>query len=335
MILKKDLFEIRIESFGGLGASLFGKILGELGALYLGLNASCFSSYGCEKNIAPVKAYVRYAKETVPIRDTNPVKIPDLLVIFHLELAKNKDVLKGVGENTKIVINTDKDIENIRDELELYAGDIYCIDALKISLETKSDINIAMLGAVSKAVDFIKLEKIEELLKDSHKYDENLKNHINAINLAYENTKYKEIKPDGKYHYIVDKPINTSLGYKNASIGGINKIIGSSISNDLSPTRRGYVPVILKDKCTHCGYCDLFCPDMAFKFVDGKNLGIDYHYCKGCMRCVSICKEKAIIKMSEKDKPENVNIIDKNIKYDKVGENSLVTSESFLEDINI
>ena len=40
---------MRLESIGGLGANLCGKLLGELGAKYLGLNASAFSSYGSEK----------------------------------------------------------------------------------------------------------------------------------------------------------------------------------------------------------------------------------------------------------------------------------------------
>ena len=35
-------YEMRLESIGGLGANLCGKLLGELGAKYLGLNASAF-----------------------------------------------------------------------------------------------------------------------------------------------------------------------------------------------------------------------------------------------------------------------------------------------------
>lgn len=42
-------YEIRLESVGGLGANLSGKILGEVGALQLGLNSSSFASYGSEK----------------------------------------------------------------------------------------------------------------------------------------------------------------------------------------------------------------------------------------------------------------------------------------------
>lgn len=46
---EKGYYEIRMESIGGLGANLAGKMLGELGALGLGLNASGFASYGSEK----------------------------------------------------------------------------------------------------------------------------------------------------------------------------------------------------------------------------------------------------------------------------------------------
>ena len=46
-------FEIRLESIGGLGANLCGKMLGELGALYLSLNSLNFSSYGSEKRGSP------------------------------------------------------------------------------------------------------------------------------------------------------------------------------------------------------------------------------------------------------------------------------------------
>lgn len=49
-------FEIRLESIGGLGANLAGKMLAETGVLGLGLNASNFSSYGSEKRELRLKA---------------------------------------------------------------------------------------------------------------------------------------------------------------------------------------------------------------------------------------------------------------------------------------
>ena len=61
-------FEIRLESIGGLGANLCGKMLGELGALYLSLNSLSFSSYGSEKRGSPVKSYIRWSPASHPLR---------------------------------------------------------------------------------------------------------------------------------------------------------------------------------------------------------------------------------------------------------------------------
>ena len=46
-----EKYEIRLESIGGLGANLVGKLLGQLGAEYLELNAQSFASYGSEKSV--------------------------------------------------------------------------------------------------------------------------------------------------------------------------------------------------------------------------------------------------------------------------------------------
>ncbi len=48
--VKNDLgfFEIRMESIGGLGANVAGKILTEAGILRMGLNGAGFASYGSE-----------------------------------------------------------------------------------------------------------------------------------------------------------------------------------------------------------------------------------------------------------------------------------------------
>lgn len=66
-------YEIRLESIGGLGANLCGKMLGELGALSLSLNSLSFSSYGSEKRGSPVKAYVRWCADDRPLRVNSPV----------------------------------------------------------------------------------------------------------------------------------------------------------------------------------------------------------------------------------------------------------------------
>ena len=100
----KDYYEIRLESIGGLGANLCGKMLGELGVKYLDLNSSSFSSYGSEKTGTPVKGYIRYCKKEKEIRLHSPVTNPDLLVVFHQALLKDSSVLSGCSVDTKIII---------------------------------------------------------------------------------------------------------------------------------------------------------------------------------------------------------------------------------------
>ena len=50
----ENYYEIRLESIGGLGANLCGKMLGELALKYLDLNSTNFSSYGSEKTGTPI-----------------------------------------------------------------------------------------------------------------------------------------------------------------------------------------------------------------------------------------------------------------------------------------
>ncbi len=57
---------------------------------------------------------------------------------------------------------------------------------------------------------------------------------------------------------------------------------------------RSMRPVWNKEKCRQCLLCWIYCPDSAILVVDGKVVGIDYDYCKGCGNCASICPAKAI-----------------------------------------
>ena len=101
-----EKYEIRLESIGGLGANLVGKLLGQLGAEYMELNAQSFASYGSEKRGSPVKAYIRYSNPDKEIRINCPVEKPDLLGIFNISLGGEENVTAGVEEHTNIVVTT-------------------------------------------------------------------------------------------------------------------------------------------------------------------------------------------------------------------------------------
>lgn len=339
-------YEIRMESIGGLGANLCGKMAGELGALYLGLNASNFSSYGSEKRGSPVKAFVRWAEADREIQLNTPVESPHLLLLFHEAMAGKFPVTAGVTEKTKIVINSDAQPEDMRKRLRLPAGELYCIDALRIAMENKTRINMIMLGAMAKASGFIPLGAVLALAEGTvgKKYPELLSQNLEGIRRGYAETTMQFFPADGRYPALEYSQPKNAWGYENAPLGGVNPHFGSTAANDLSASREGYIPLFQPEKCIHCGLCDSTCPDMVFQFKSGEykgrkamlNTGLDYHHCKGCLRCVAVCPTNALVAGKEREHPDKVHfvrnkdlIVDQ-LNYEDAGPNSWVTSESHL-----
>lgn len=344
-------YEIRLESIGGLGANLCGKMLGELGAVYLGLNSASFSSYGSEKRGSPVKAYIRWCDDSLDIGINSPVEAPHILGLFHEAMAGKMPVTAGVTEKTKVIINTDASPKEMRKKLKLYAGELYCIDALKIAMESKTRINMVILGAIAKASGFIPLDSVIELAKETvgKKYPALLEKNIEGIKRGYSEVQVQAFEADGAYEKIEYEEPKNRWGYKNAPLGGVNIRFGSTISNDLSASREGYIPLFIQEKCINCGLCDTTCPDMVFQFKPGEykgkkamvNMGLDYHHCKGCLRCVDVCPTKALVMGLEREHSDlewfvrNKDLIVERLEYEDAGANSMVTSDAYLEERRI
>lgn len=341
-------YEIRLESIGGLGANLCGKLLGELGAEYLGLNAAAFSSYGSEKRGSPVKSYVRWSTPERDILHNSPIESPHILVLFHHALSKTLPVTAGVDENCTVVVNTDMEPEEIREELQLYAGNICCVNALELALQSKSRINMVILGAIAKASGFIPIEAVKELVADTlgKKYPAMLESNLKGIESGFDNVIKQGFSPDGRFEKVEYRELRSKWGYENAPIGGVNPHFGSTVSNDLSPSREGFIPLFLPEKCIHCGLCDTTCPDMVFQFTEGEykgrhtmmNRGLDYHHCKGCLRCVDVCPTGALVMGKESEHRDkkwfvrNKDLITDSLDFVAEGADPWITSESYLDE---
>lgn len=339
-------YEICLESIGGLGANLCGKLLGELGAAYLGFNAASFSSYGSEKRGSPVKSYVRWSDANHEILHNSPITHPNLLVLFHQALAKTFPVTAGLTEDSILVVNTDRSPADMREELKLHAGKIGCVNALELALKTKSRVNMVLLGALAKASGFIPLDAVKQVVSDAlgKKYPALLKNNLAGVEEGYSKLNLESFPKDTRFPQIPYREAKSKWGYQNAPIGGMNPQYGSTVSNDLSPSREGYIPLFLEDKCIHCGLCDTTCPDMVFQFLPGEyrgktimmNRGLDYHHCKGCLRCVKICPTNALVAGKEQEHPEkrwfvrNKDLIAEHLDFEPSGSNPWITSESYL-----
>ena len=350
-------YEIRIESIGGLGANLCGKMMGELGLHYLGLNSVSFSSYGSEKTGTPVKAFIRYSPLEQDIRVHSPITHPHLLCIFHQALMQNTDIFNGCTKDTTIIINTDVTPEDIMehyiDHNRISAHKIVCVHGQKIAMETKSRINVVMLGAMARVMGFVPLEDVNEICKNTlgRKYPQALKGNLEGIRRGYNEITEKKFaavsvhEPDKNAESGISRKYQQEqLGYENAPIGGVNLSFGNSVVNDLSPSRQGYIPIFIPERCINCSLCDSTCPDMVFQFEPGiyqgkemmVNKGLDYFHCKGCLRCVSVCPVQALMTDMEADydrKPwfvPNKDLIRTPDYYEKSGADGYITSESYL-----
>lgn len=348
-------YEIRLESIGGLGANLCGKMLGELGMEYLGLNSVSFSSYGSEKTGTPVKAFIRFCDARKEIRIHSPVVQPHLLCVFHEALFSNPSVLDGCLETTKLIVNTEDSPEEIREKYHINVGQLYVVPAQRIAMETHSRINVVMLGAMAKVMGFVPLDAVNGICEKAlgKKYPQALAGNLEGIRRGYEEvTSQDEQVTCSNQTTHVSQEVCTgqtvhggqTWGYDNAPLGGINPQFGNSVISDLSPSRQGYIPIFLPERCINCGLCDSTCPDYVFQFQKGEykgkemmiNKGLDYYHCKGCLRCVEVCPVSALVKGLEAEHPEkqwflpNQELLRAPDYYEKTGADGYITSESYL-----
>ncbi len=157
-----DLIEIRWHGRGGQGAKTASLLLADA-AFNTGKYIQGFPEYGPERMGAPITAYNRIS--TSPITIHSNIYEPDYVVVVDDSLLESVDVTAGLKETGAIVINTTKDAEYLREVLKGYKGEIYKIDARKISIETlgKYFPNTPMLAAIVKVS---KVMTDEEFLND-------------------------------------------------------------------------------------------------------------------------------------------------------------------------
>lgn len=99
--------------------------------------------------------------------------------------------------------------------------------------------------------------------------------------------------------------INTKTdGWRDLPIGGVIPKGGTSAAYHTGDWRGGgRRPILNLVACIHCLHCWISCPDSAILIENGKVLGFDYDYCKGCGICAKECPPMVrAIKMMPEEK---------------------------------
>jgi pyruvate ferredoxin oxidoreductase gamma subunit len=301
-------FEIRFESIGGLGAHAAAQVLATAAVLRMGLNGAHFSSYGSERKGSPVRSFVRLGPAERPIRTSAPVEASDAVVVFHAALLHNPATFSGLVRDGTFIYNAPPG----RAPAELAAlpstARVIRVDALGIALKEQSRPNAVLLGTLCGAFPFLDAEEVLEALSEefAHRHTEALAANERAFRRG--GAEFETLQgiggAEGDLPMASPEPV---WGYATQPIGGIIFEPGSTVWNDLSASRAGSLPVFNRERCIHCGLCDLVCPDYCLVWDDGEKggrferelMGVDYRYCKGCLRCVESCPASALTKKSE------------------------------------
>ena len=301
-------FELRFESIGGLGAHGAGQVLATAAVLRMGLNGAQFSSYGSEKKGSLVRSFVRLGPADRPVRTSAPVEVPDGIVVFHAALLRNPATFGGLRHDGFVLFNAPPGpAPEALAALPRTARAIR-VDALRIAVEEKSRPNAVLLGALCAVVPFLDAAHVREALVEEFaaKHPEAVASNDRAFSRgAAEYEIYDGLgRADGDLPVVRPEPV---WGYETQPVGGVIPEPGNTAWNDLSLSRTGWMPVLHADECIHCGTCDLVCPDLCLVWGDGQPdsgyerqlMGIDYRYCKGCMRCVESCPTSALTREAE------------------------------------
>ena len=305
----RQLFEVRFESIGGLGAHAAGQIVASAAVLGMGLNGAHFSSYGSEKKGSVVRSFVRLAPADRAIRTSAPIESPDVIVVLHGGLLAHPATLAGMRADGTLIYSGYKGEEPEGLSRLPTTTKVIRVDAQTIAREERSRPNAVLIGTMTAALPFLDQQTMLDTLESTFagRHPEAVASNRRAFSRGVEEIEIIENIgcSEGDLPALTSNPL---WGYRTAPIGGVLPLPGNTAHNDLRTSRNGWMPLLDVDKCIDCGMCDMVCPDLCLVWStqpddDGQPVvkldGIDYRYCKGCMRCVETCSTLAMTREAE------------------------------------
>lgn len=158
------LEQIRIHGRGGQGVVTAAELIA-MAAFYDGYESQAFPNFGVERTGAPIQSYARISKQKIFTKEQ--VYHPTILIIQDSTLIDSENILRGINDDTKIIVNAkENNWEILRNRKNVFFS-----PATEIALEVigKNIVNTVILGAFAKYSKLISLKSLEKAVKEKFK----------------------------------------------------------------------------------------------------------------------------------------------------------------------
>ena len=166
IVSSKSLVEICFHGRGGQGAVTAANLLAAAALQDGNKGVQAFPLFGAERRGAPVRAFARISGDEIYLR--SEVYNPDIVIVLDESIMDLVDVLKGVKDEGKILINTRKKPNDFEFSKKYH---IATVDATGIALKHAilvggmPVVNTPILGSIPKILDRVTLQSIQNVIR--------------------------------------------------------------------------------------------------------------------------------------------------------------------------
>lgn len=293
------MLEVRFHGRGGQGAVTAAELVAQA-AIAENRYAQGFPNFGAERRGAPVTAYLRVSDRPICLREK--IDSPDVVVVLDPSLLSTVDVCEGLKKGGTILLNSPPEkaekFEALRSKYHLAVADAsrIAIEALGVPI-----VNTAMIGALVRATDIVRMESLNEAVK--HRFGRLADKNLSAIKRASEEMTLirmpDNLSQQGTAENLPDRmdlkmTIDALHIWSDLEIGCDIVNPGNTLDFHTGNWRTTGRPVTDHSKCSKCGLCWILCPDTVYYANEEGYFEWNDRYCKGCGICVEQCPRKAI-----------------------------------------